>query len=77
MTYADTWQNHEGTIYKATNWQYMGLTKPTSVFQNKDGKMMGKKRGAKNLTTGEMADLGFEEQGKFQKHKFRMVISFS
>lgn len=74
VTYADTWQNHEGIIYKATNWEYLGLTKPSPVFQNEDGKMMGKKRGARNLTTEEMNMKGFEEVGKFSKHKFRMII---
>jgi len=74
VTYADTWQNHTGIIYKATNWEYLGVTKPYSVFQNKDGKMMGKKRAGKNLTTIEMNELGFFEVGKFSKHKFRMVL---
>jgi len=74
VTYADTWQNHDGTIYKATNWQYMGLTKPSEVFIGKTGKMMGRKRGQRTLLRSEMVDLGFVEQGKFEKHKFRLVI---
>lgn len=74
VTYADTWQNHTGTIYRATNWEYMGLTKPSPVFQNEDGMMMGKKRGAVNLTTEEMNLKGFDEVGKFPKHKFRMIL---
>ena len=74
VTYADTWQKHTGAIYKATNWEYMGETKPSPVFQNKDGKMMGRKRGGKNLTRLEMKELGFDEVGKFVKHKFRFVL---
>ena len=74
VTYADTWQGHEGTIYKATNWEYMGKTKPSPVFQNDKGKMMGRKRGKKNLTIIELSDLGFKEVGKFSKHKFRKLI---
>lgn len=75
VTYADTWQKHEGTIYKATNWEYLGLTKPSPVFQNKNGKMMGRKRGGKNLTKNELFDLGFKEIGLFSKHKFRKIIN--
>lgn len=75
VTYADTWQGHEGTIYKATNWEYMGLTTASSVFTNTNGRMMGKKRGAKNLTSQEMTNAGFTEEGKFQKHKFRFLLS--
>jgi hypothetical protein len=74
VTYADTWQNHTGAIYKATNWEYMGETKPSPVFQNKDGKMMGRKRGGKNLTVAELKELGFENIGSFVKHKFRFVL---
>lgn len=75
VTYADTWQNHSGTIYKANNWEYMGLTKASPVFQNTDGRMMGRKRGGKNLTKQELIDLGFNEIGKFQKHKFRKILT--
>jgi hypothetical protein len=28
LTYADTSQGHDGGIYRATNWEYMGLTTP-------------------------------------------------
>lgn len=74
VTYADTWQNHEGTIYKATNWEYCGLTKPSTVFVNEKGKMMGRKRGAKNITKKELIDSGFADKGQFSKHKFKMII---
>lgn len=73
VTYADQWQNHTGAIYRATNWQYMGETKPSAVFQ-KNGKMMGRKRGQRTWTKKEILDDGFEQLGNFKKHKFRMLI---
>jgi len=75
VTYADTWQNHSGIIYKANNWEYMGLTKPSPVFQNDKGKMMGRKRAGKNFTKKELIEQGFNELGKFPKHKFRKVLT--
>ena len=75
VTYADTWQEHSGTIYKANNWEYMGLTKPSPVFQSDTGKMMGRKRGGKNLTKDELLIMGFKEIGKYQKHKFRRILN--
>jgi len=75
VTYADTWRGHTGAIYKATNWEYMGLTKPSPVFVNKSGIMMGRKRGGKNLSKKELIDLGFEHIGDFQKHKFRFLLN--
>lgn len=74
VTYADTWQNHNGTIYKATNWEYCGLTKASDVFVNSKGEMMGRKRGAKNITKKELLSSGFICQGSFSKHKFRYLI---
>jgi len=74
VTYADTWQNHTGGIYKATNWEYMGLTKPSTVFVNESGRMMGRKRGGKNLTKKELIESGFKDNGAFCKHKFRMIL---
>jgi hypothetical protein len=44
------------------------------VFQNKSGKMMGRKRASKNLTILELNKLGYYMVGKFSKHKFRMVL---
>ena len=74
VTYADTWRNHTGAIYRANNWEYLGLTKPTPVYQNHQGKMMGRKRGGKNLTKIELECLGFFKVGEFSKHKFRKII---
>jgi hypothetical protein len=74
VTYADTYQNHTGIIYKASNWQYLGLTKPSPVWVDSNGKMMGKKRGAKNLTSSQMERNGFKKIGDFPKHKFRYIL---
>lgn len=74
VTYADTWQKHEGYIYKATNWDYCGLTKPTTVFVSNKGKMMGRKRGGKNITKTQLLKSGFIDNGTHEKHKFRMII---
>lgn len=74
VTYADTWREHTGIIYRASNWEYLGLTKPTPVFVDEYGRMMGRKRGAKNLTVQQLNKQGFKSQGNFAKHKFRLVL---
>ncbi len=78
LTYADTWQNHSGQIYKATNWEYLGLTQPYMIYQNKEGLVRGKKRVCKNQKLTDNIDLesrGFVKQGKFPKHKYRYIFS--
>jgi hypothetical protein len=69
VTYADEWQGHNGTIYKATNWQYMGLTAPEATFV-KAGRMVARKAGPHTRTREEMKELGAQLVGRFAKHKF-------
>jgi hypothetical protein len=75
VTYADTWMNHTGAIYRATNWEYMGLTNPSPVYVSKHGEYMGKKRGGKNFTHEQMELMKFSYKGKFAKHKFRKILN--
>lgn len=73
VTYADEWQGHTGTIYRAAGWEYVGLTKPERVYV-RDGVMVARKAGPTTRTHAEMLALGAECVGSFSKHKFRKVI---
>lgn len=75
VTYADEGQGHTGAIYKATNWQYVGRTAREARWVDKDGRMVARKAGPKSRTQSEMRDLGYEIQGRYTKHKFRMVLN--
>lgn len=73
VTYADEWQEHTGTIYRAANWTYVGKTKPEATFiQN--GRMLARKAGPKTRTKQEMETLGASMIGKFSKHKFIHIV---
>lgn len=75
LTYADEWRGHTGVIYKATNWEYLGLTKPKPVWVNKEtGRMHADKTAAGWRSNAEMRDMGCELLGTWRKHKFRMVL---
>lgn len=73
VTYADTWRGHTGAIYRATNWEYRGLTSPSAVYV-KDGRMGSRKAGPKTRTHQGMLDLGYDLVGRFPKHKFRLIL---
>lgn len=75
VTYADTWRGHTGSIYKATNWEYLGLTKPQDVWTDQTGRMVSRKAGPKTRTKSEMKELGYELVGKFPKHKYRIIFA--
>lgn len=75
LTYADDWQGHEGKIYKATNWQYIGKTSPQPRWVHKEtGELMSARCGNKDYTDEEMLAMGYELKGKFFMHKF--IIDF-
>lgn len=69
VTYADTWRGHTGAIYRATNWEYRGLTKPERTYV-KAGRLIARKAGPHTRTHAEMVALGAVCLGSFAKHKF-------
>lgn len=72
LTYADVWRGHTGAIYRADNWEYLGLTKPKPVYV-RAGRMVSVKMGPRTRTHAEMLELGAEYIGSFAKHKFRRL----
>ena len=74
VTYGDTWRGHVGAIYKATNWEYLGLTKPTDVWVDPNGRMVARKAGPKTRTNQQMLDPGYEMVGSYPKHKYRIIL---
>jgi len=73
VTYADEWQGHTGGIYRATNWTYMGKTKPEAVYVL-DERMIARKAGPHTRTKQEMLDMGCELVGRFSKHKYVHIL---
>lgn len=74
VTYADEMQGHTGAIYRATNWEYCGMTaKEATWFLG--GRMVARKAGPKTRTKAEMEALGAEMVGRFAKHKFRHIAT--
>lgn len=69
VTYADEWQGHDGTIYRASNWRELPMTKAEPTFV-KDGRMIARKAGGHTRTRAEMEALGAKMIGRFAKHKF-------
>lgn len=69
VTYADEWQGHRGTIYKADNWREVGKTSPEATFVL-DGRMVARKAGPHTRTRAEMKALGAEMVGRYSRIKF-------
>lgn len=69
VTFADESQGHTGTIYKATNWTYVGLTKPEPRWVDAEGRQVSR-LSTKSRTASQMEALGHRMVGSFAKHKF-------
>ena len=74
VTWADEGQGHTGAIYRATNWEYLGLTKGYVRYRHPDGRLMSKKRGPKTFSHQQMVEAGYVVEGPFRKHKYRKII---
>ena len=75
VTYADTWQGHTGAIYKATNWEYIGPTKPERRWLNPaTGQLVSKYCGGVSRSVEEMQAMGCELVGSYATHKYRMIL---
>lgn len=74
LTYADEWQNHVGTIYKATNWMFLGKTKPEATWVDGGGRMVSRKAGPHTRTKSEMEFLGYKMIGRYSRLRFGMFL---
>jgi hypothetical protein len=70
LTYADSSQGHIGSIYRSTNWTYLGPWKAGDTWVGPDGEQRGRKRGGRNLSADEMRSNGFERRPPAVKHKY-------
>lgn len=66
ISYADTAQGHEGIIYKATNWDYVGQIQSESAIDPEDGKA----KHTRILHSKYGSIKGFERVKDKPKHKF-------
>lgn len=69
VTYADTEQGHTGHIYRAAGWNYVGLSKPSPVWIDNEGKRVAAKSTV-NRSKAQMEALGHRLLGYYAKHKF-------
>src|SRR3989304_4833399 len=68
VTYADEWRGHKGQIYRATNWRYIGLTKPEPVYV-RAGAVPSELRGRECRGPAAIATTGERCPGRHPKHK--------
>lgn len=73
VTYADTAQGHTGAIYRATNAEYLGMSRPEGYWVDKDGRTVSRKATV-SRTAAQMRALGLERRVSPGKHIFRWKL---
>jgi len=73
LTYADQAQKHTGTIYKATNFEALGVTRPECRYVDAQTGRLVAKKATHSRTKAEMLALGCRVE-KSQKFKFVMFL---
>jgi hypothetical protein len=69
VTFADQLRGHEGTIYKATNWEDTGLVRGAPTWVDSEGRQVAT-RHTKNRTVAEMLAAGYRKLGTAKKRRF-------
>ena len=72
VTYADERMGHKGTIYKATNWIYDGMTEPKVAWLDSKGRTVSAYR-CETVPNPVMNKL-YKRIGPFRKHRFYLKI---
>jgi hypothetical protein len=70
VTFADESQGHDGLVYRASNWQYVGRTTPTPRWIDPTTGRQVATLSTRTRTKAEMLALGYVMTGKFAKHKY-------
>lgn len=70
LTYADTGQGHTGTIYRATNWEPLGLWPGSSAWLDPATGRQVARKATHSRTVAEMLAAGYVRAPATPKHKF-------
>lgn len=63
-------QGHDGSIYRASNWEYVGRTGPYPRWIDPETGRQVAPKATKNRTKQDMLDLGYVLEGRYHKHKY-------
>lgn len=70
VTYADSRIGHDGLVYRASGWTYVGKSQPTPAWLDPNTGKQVAALSTKTRTKKQMLELGYVQVGKFHKYKF-------
>lgn len=74
LTFADSTEGHAGTIYKATNAKFCGMTTKATFYIDKEGRLRHPRQNGVNITADEAAVRGWRPVKRFAKSRYLYLL---
>jgi hypothetical protein len=74
ISFADTTQGHEGVIYKATNFMFMGKTSKATFYEDVDGRLRHPRQNGVNITLDEATKRGWKAVKREAKNRYILYL---
>lgn len=70
VSFADTTEGHDGTVYQAANADYYGTTDIATFYRTSDGQLKHPRETGNNITLEEANERGWEPEKRESKHRY-------
>lgn len=74
ISFADTTQGHQGTIYQATNFYYIGKTSSATFYLDESGRLRHPRQNGINISTEDAKSRGWKPVKRFAKNRYLYII---
>jgi len=70
ISFADTTEGHDGTIYQASSAIYYGMTGENTFYRDTDGNLRAPRSNGKNISIDEAKSRGWTPEKRKSKHRY-------
>lgn len=74
LSFADSTEGHEGTIYKATNAYFCGTTGKATFYRDKSGRLHHPRQNGVNISKDRAKEFGWKEEKRGAKNRYLFLI---
>lgn len=77
ISFSDTTQGHQGTIYQASSFYYCGKTSPATFYLDKDGRLRHPRQNGVNITLEMAKERGWKPVKRYSKNRYIYILAHS
>jgi hypothetical protein len=74
ISFADSTENHDGTIYQASNAIYYGKTGTATFYRDGEGNLRAPRQGGVNIDKEEAKSRGWKPEKRGRKHRYLFLL---